>query len=328
MFAGTMSVCKVLAWSMAVMLCWPVVVLQAAWPERPIRMVIPFPAGGATDFMARAMGGKLGERLGQPVVVDNRGGAGGAIAAEAAAQAAADGYTLFFATMGTLAINPALMPRLRYDPVKDFSPIALTHATANMLVLHPSVNARSVPELIALARARPGALSFGSAGNGSSSHLSGEMFKALAGVDLLHVPYKGTAPALTDLLAGRLSMMFDTASVYIEHVRAGKLRALGVTSAQRLAAVPEIPALAEAGLPGYDVSIWLGVLAPANTPREVVLRLNQELGRVMADSELRKQLADAGIEPRHGTPEAFAELIRNEIAKWARVVKASGAKAD
>ena len=301
---------------------------RAAWPDKPIRMVIPFPAGGATDFMARAMAGKLADRLGQPVVVDNRGGAGGSIAAEAVAQAQPDGNTLFFATMGTLAINPAILPKLRYDPVKDFSPVSLTHATANILVVHPGVAAKSVAELVALARSRPGALTFGSAGNGSSSHLSGEMFKALAGVDMVHVPYKGTGPALGDLLAGRIAMMFDTTSVYVEHMKAGKVRALGVTSAQRLAAVPDVPTIAEAGLPGYDVSIWLGVLGPAGLPRDVVQRLNTELGRVMADADLRKQLADGGIEPRHGTPEAFAELIRAEIGKWARVVKVSGARAD
>ena len=300
----------------------------AEYPEKPVHLVVPFPAGGATDLMARSLGQKLGERLGKPIVVDNRGGAGGTIAAEAVASAPPDGYTLFFATMGTLAINPSLYSKLRYDPVKDFAPISLTHSTANMLVVHPSVGATNVKELIALAKAKPGTLTFASAGNGSSSHLSGEMFKSIAGIDITHVPYKGTGPAMADLLTGRVSMMIDTISAHIENVNAGKVRALGVTSAKRSPAAPNVPTLAESGLTGFDVSIWLGVLAPAATPKDIVARLNAEIAKVMADPGMKKQLASQGIEPMSSTPEAFAATIKTDMAKWGKVVKASGATID
>jgi len=301
---------------------------QAAYPDKPIRLILPFPAGGATDFMARTLAQKLGERLGQSVVVDNRAGAGGSVAAEAVAGAAPDGYTLFFATMGTLAINPSLYPKLRYDPVKDLAPIAITHATANILVVHPQVPAKNVRELIALAKARPNELTFGSAGNGSSSHLAGEYFKSLAGIDMTHVPYKGTSPALIDLLSGRLSMMFDTISVHVDNIAAGKVRALAVTSAARTPALPEVPTIAESGLPGYDVSIWLGVLVPAATPKDIVNRLNAEMVKVMNEPEMKKQMTAAGIEVRSSTPEQFAATIRADTVKWAKIVKTAGARLD
>jgi tripartite-type tricarboxylate transporter receptor subunit TctC len=303
-------------------------VAPAAYPDKPIRLVVPFPAGGATDFMARGLAQKLGEGLGQTVVVDNRGGAGGSVGAEAVATAAPDGYTLLFSTMGVLAINPSLYKSLRYDPAKSFVPVSLTHATANMLVVHPSIPANSVPELIAYAKANPDKLTFGSAGNGTSSHLSGELFKSMAGIDITHVPYKGTGPALTDLLTGRISMMIDTVSVHVENVRAGKLRALGVTSSKRAPNLPDVPTIAEAGLPGYDVSIWLGVLAPVGTPAEVVDRLNTEIGRAMSAADIKAQLTKAGIEPLHSTSLEFAATIRNDTAKWSKVVKASGATVD
>jgi tripartite-type tricarboxylate transporter receptor subunit TctC len=300
----------------------------AAYPDKPIRLIVPFPAGGATDFMARSLAQKLSERLGQPIVVDNRGGAGGTIGAEAVASAPPDGYTLLFSTMGVLAINPSLYDKLRYDPVKDFVPVSLTHTTANLLVVHPSVPAKDVKELIALAKAKPGTLTFGSSGNGTSSHLSGELFKSMAGIDITHVPYKGTGPALTDLLTGRISMMIDTVSVHVENVNAGKLRALGVTSAKRTPSLPNVPTIAEAGLPGFDVSIWLGVLAPAKTPPDVVARLNSEIRKVMAEPEMKAQLAKAGIDPLTSTPDEFAATIKSDMAKWGKVVKASGARVD
>jgi tripartite-type tricarboxylate transporter receptor subunit TctC len=300
----------------------------AAYPEKPVRLILPFPAGGATDFMARTLAQKLGERLGQPVVVDNRAGAGGAVAAEAVATAAPDGYTLFFATMGTLAINPSLYPKLRYDPVKDFAPIAITHATANVLVVHPQVAAKSVAELIALAKAKPTELTFGSAGNGSSSHLAGEYFKSLAGIEMTHVPYKGTSPALVDLLSGRISMMFDTIQVHVDNIAAGKVRALGVTSAERTPALPGVPTIAESGLPGYDVSIWLGVLAPAGTPPAVISRLNAEIVKVMGEAEMKKQMTGAGIDARSSAPAEFAAAIRADTAKWAKIVRTAGARLD
>jgi tripartite-type tricarboxylate transporter receptor subunit TctC len=301
---------------------------DAAYPDKPVRLVVPFPAGGATDFMARSLAQKLGERLGQTVVVDNRGGAGGGVGAEAVATSPPDGYTLLFSTMGVLAINPSLYKSLRYDPVKSFVPVSLTHATANMLVVHPSVPAKNVQELIAYAKANPGKLTFGSAGNGTSSHLAGELFKSMAGIDITHVPYKGTGPALTDLLTGRISMMIDTVSVHVENVNAGKVRALGVTGTKRVPSMPSVPTIAESGLPGYDVSIWLGVLAPAGTPADIVDRLNAEIGKVMSDPEMKAQLAKAGIEALHSTPAEFAATIRNDTAKWSKVVKASGATVD
>ena len=300
----------------------------AAYPERPIRLIVPFPAGGAADFMARGMAQRLGAELGQQVIIDNRGGAGGTPAVEAVARAPADGHTLLFGTMGTQAINPALYPGLRYDPLRDFAPIGLTHITPRVLVVHASVAAKSVAELIALARATPGALTYGSAGSGSSSHLSGALFASMAGVDLLHVPYKGSAPLLTDLLAGRLDMTFDSYTVYEEHIRSGRVRALGVTSKSRLAALPNVPTIAEAGLKGYDVSNWLGLLAPAGTPKEIIATLHAALGRAMATPALRQQLGALGIEPVSGTPGEFAALLRAELPRWAAIVKKSGATPD
>ena len=297
----------------------------AAFPDKPIRLIVPFPAGGAADVMARGMAQRLGAELGQQIVIDNRGGAGGTTAAEAAAKSAPDGYTLFFGTMGTQAINPALYPKLRYDPMKDFAPISLTHITPRVLVVGTQVSARSVAELIALAKSKPGALTYGSAGNGSSSHLSGALFEAMAGVDMVHVPYKGSSPLLVDVLAGRVDMTFDSYTVYEEHIKAGKVRALGVTSKARMGALPQVPAIAEAGLKGYDVSNWLGVLAPAGTPKDVLATLHAALGRAMATPALRSQLVALGIEPTFGSPEEFAALVRAELPKWAEIVKRSGA---
>jgi tripartite-type tricarboxylate transporter receptor subunit TctC len=318
------------AWHRALAACLIAlpVLACAAFPDRPIRLIVPFPAGGAADTMARGMAQRLGAELGQQVIVDNRGGAGGAPAAEAAVKSPADGYTLFFGTMGTHAINPALYPKLRYDPLKDFAPISLTHITPRVLVVGPSVTARTVGELVALAKSRPGALTYGSAGNGSSSHLSGALFESLAGVDMVHVPYKGSSPLLTDVLAGRIDMTFDSYTVYEEHIRSGKVRALGVTSITRLGALPQVPTIAESGLKGYDVSNWLGVLAPAGTPKDVITTLHTALGRAMATPALKQQLVALGIEPAFDTPEAFTALMRSELPKWAAIVKRSGATAD
>lgn len=308
---------------LALLMATPAV--RAAFPDKPLRLIVPFPAGGAADLMARGLAQRLGEELGQQVIIDNRGGAGGAPAAEAAAKAAPDGSTLFFGTMGTHAINPALYPRLRYHPLKDFAPISLTHITPRVLVVGPSVAARDVAGLVALAKARPGGLSYGSAGNGSSSHLSGALFESLAGVDMLHVPYKGSAPLLTDVLAGRVDMTFDSYTVYEEHIRSGRVKALGVTSQRRMDALPQVPTLAEAGLKGYDVSNWLGLLAPAGTPPEVVKALHAAVGRAMATPALRQQLVALGIEPTASTPAEFTALIQSEMPKWAEIVKRSGA---
>jgi tripartite-type tricarboxylate transporter receptor subunit TctC len=300
----------------------------AAYPERPVRLIVPFTAGGAADVMARGMAQRLGEELGQQVIVDNRGGAGGIMAAELAIKAPADGYTLFFGTMGTQAINPALRARLPYDPIEDFAPISITHINPRVLVVGPSVKAASIDELIALARSKPGTLTYGSAGVGSSGHLSGVLFGSMTGVEMVHVPYRGSAPLLTDVLSGRVDMTFDSYTVYEDHIRSGRVRALGVTSKDRVGALPEVPTIAEQGLKGYDVSNWLGVLAPAGTPPGVVKTIHGALGRAMATPELRRHLTSLGIEPVFGTPEEFAALIKADIPKWAEIVRKSGAKAE
>lgn len=309
-------------------LCGLSTAASAAYPDKPIRLIVPFPPGGAADVMARGMAQRLGQELGQQIVIDNRGGAGGTTAAEAAVKSPADGYTLFFGTMGTQAINPAIYPKLRYDPQKDFAPISLTHITPRVLIVGPSVAAKSVAELVALARSKPDSLSYGSAGNGSSSHLAGALFESQAGVAMVHVPYKGSSPLLVDVLAGRVDMTFDSYTVYEEHIKAGKVRALGVTSKTRIGALPQVPTIAEAGLKGYDVSNWLGVLAPAGTPKEVIATLHTALGRTMATPALRSQLIALGIEPTSSTPEEFAALVRAELPKWAEIVKKSGATVD
>jgi tripartite-type tricarboxylate transporter receptor subunit TctC len=302
--------------------------VQAAYPERPVRLVVPFPAGGAADVMARSMAARLSIELGQQVIVENRGGGGGAIAAETVAKAPGDGYTLLFGTMGTHAINPALYTALRYDPVKDFSPISLTHITPRVLVVSAAVPAKNIAELLALAKSKPGGLTYGSAGSGSSSHLSGALFEKLAGVSMLHVPYKGSAQLLVDVLAARIDLTFDSFTVYEELIKSGKVRVLGVTSRSRMANLPNVPTIAESGLSGYEVSNWLGVFAPALTPKEVVATLHGALGRAMATPALREQLGALGIEAAFGSPEEFRTLIRTELSKWAEIVKKSGAKAD
>ena len=303
--------------------------LAADYPDKPIRLVVPFPAGGATDLMARTLGQKLAERLGQSVVIDNRAGAGGGVGAEAVAAAAPDGYTLLFATMGSLTINPNLYKNLRYDPIKSFVPISLTHSTSNLLVVHPDIPARSVAELIELARSRPGQLTFASAGNGTTSHLSGELFKSLAKVELTHVPYKGSAPAMTDFLGGRISTMFDTTSNFVDYVKTGRLRPLGLTGSKRSPATPGVPTISEApGMAGYEMSLWLGLLAPAGTPQDIIAKLNRAIGAAMSGPEMARQMMDAGIEVRLSTPQEFSQRIRADLAKWSEVVKRSSIRLD
>ncbi|MNP99247.1 Tripartite tricarboxylate transporter family receptor [compost metagenome] len=304
-------------------------VAAGPYPDRPLRLVVPFPAGGATDLMARALAQGLGDKLGQSVVVENRGGAGGSIGAEAVATAAPDGYTLLYSTMGVLTINPSLYAKLRYDPQKSFAPVSLTNLTSNLLVVNPDLKAGSVAELADLARQRPGELTFSSSGSGTTSHLAGEMFKSTAGVDIRHIPYKGTSGAINDFLAGRISMMIDTSSNFIDQVRQGKIKALGVTSRKRLAALPDVPSISESpGFESYEVSLWSGVLAPAGTPRAVIDRLNAAIGTVMTSPQMVERMAGYGIQTTHSTPEEFAERIRADTLKWARIIEQSGARAD
>ncbi len=300
----------------------------AAFPDKPLRLIVPFPAGGATDFMARGMALRLGAELGQSIIIDNRSGAGGATATEAVARAVPDGYTLLFGTMGTQVINPALYPKLRYDPIKDFAPISLTHITPRVLVVRATLPVKNIAGLIALAKKQPGVLMYGSAGSGSSSHLSGALFESLANVDMLHVPYKGSAPVLMDVLAGRIDMSFDSYTVYEEHIKSGKVRALGVTSKARMSILPQLPTMAESGLPDYEVSNWLGLFAPTGTPKDVLATLHAALGRAMATPALKQQLIGLGVEPTFGSSEDFGLLIRTELPKWAALVKKSGAIAD
>lgn len=299
-----------------------------AYPNKPIRMVVGFPSGGAPDTLARIVSEKISPAWGQPVVVDNKPGAGGNIGAEAVAHAAADGYTLAMGTVGTHSINGSLYSKMPYDMVKDFTPVMLVATTPNVLVVHPDVPAKDVAELIALAKSKPGSLTFGTPGVGTSLHVAGELFNVMAGVKITHVPYKGRAMAIPDLLGGHITMMFDNLPSALPVVKEGKLRALGVTSAKRSPSAPDIPTLAEQGLPGFEAVSWFAVFAPANTPNDVVAKLNAELNRIYSLPDVQAKLRTLGLEPVLGTPERLASYQRAEIAKWARVVKESGAKAE
>ncbi|MEN9315388.1 MAG: hypothetical protein RIS35_1781 [Pseudomonadota bacterium] len=301
---------------------------QENWPTKPIRLVIPFPAGGATDILGRIVAQELNKALGVSVIADNRAGAGGNIGAEVVAKSAPDGYTLLMCTIGTQSINAALYSKLGFDPLKDHAPVTLVATVPNVLVVNPSVPAKSVKELIALAKSKPGKLNYGSSGNGSSVHLSGELFKSMAGVFMTHIPYRGSAPAVADLLAGQIDLMFDNLPSVIPHIKAGKLRALAVTSPKRSPALPDLPTIAESGLPGYDATSWFGVVAPAGTPPAIVNRLQQAIARSLVTPEVREKLQGMGAEPVGNTPEVFDQFIRSEAVKWAKVVKFSGAKVD
>jgi tripartite-type tricarboxylate transporter receptor subunit TctC len=304
------------------------IVQAQSWPSKPLRMIVPFPAGGAVDISARAIGGELAKSLGQQVVADNRVGAGGNIAAEAAARAAPDGYTLFMATSAILAINPALYAKVPFDPLTDFAPVSLVVVADNILVVKPSLPVASVGELISLAKSSPGKYSFASAGNGSSTHLAAEMFRMQAGIELLHVPYKGGPPAVTALIAGEVDMNFDLVPSALPHIRSGKMRALGTAGTRRSALLPDLPVISEAGLPGYESSVWFGIVMPAGTPQPIVARLAADIARGVQQPEVRDRLTNMGYEVTSTTPEQMAAMIRAEIPKWARVVKGAGVRVD
>ena len=301
--------------------------LAQQYPTKPIRLLVGFAAGGPSDVAARTIAQKLTEKWGQQVIVDIRPGAGGNIATEIAAKAPADGYTLIEPAFAH-AVNPILYPKLPFDAVKDFAPILLFASIANLLVVHPSIPVHSVQELIAFAKARPNQLVYGSAGSGTASHFAGELLNVMGGIKVTHIPYKGLAPAHTETVGGQLSMMFDGIVTGLPAVKAGRLRALGVTTLKRWQGAPDIPTMSEAGLAGFEVNSWYGLLAPAGTPREIVLRLNSEVARALREPDARERLYSIGAEPMSNTPEEFADYINAEMVKWSKVIKAAGIRVD
>jgi len=298
------------------------------YPAKPIKIVVPFPAGGVADVYARLIGARVSELWSQPVLVENRTGAGGNIGADAVAKAAPDGYTVLLSALGPQAVNVSLFSRMPYDPARDFAPIIHVAEAEGLLVVHPSLPVHSVPELIAYARANPGKVTFASAGMGTASHLAGELFKSMAKVEMVHVPYKGNVPAITDLLAGQTSVLFATMPTVLAQAKAGKLRALATIGAMRSAAAPELPTVAEAALPGFEVNNWIGLFAPAHTPGDIVRRWNAEVTRYMQSPATQSRLLTEGARFSPNTPEQFSAFVKDEIAKWAPIVKASGARAD
>jgi len=299
-----------------------------AWPSKPIKWIVPFAPGGTTDILARTVSEKLSPALGVPVVVDNKPGAGGGVGAELVARAAPDGYTIMGGTISTHAINASLYKDLPYDPIKDFVPITMIARVPNMLVVNPGVPAKDVKELIVLLKANPGKYTFASSGNGTSQHLSGELFKTMAGVDMQHIPYKGSPPALQDVVGGQVTMTFDNITTAWPLAKAGKLKALAVTTAERSDIAPDVPTLAESGLPGFEVGSWQGVFAPAGTPPAIVKRLNAEIVKILAMPDVREKLGALGAEIVADSPEHFAVIVKAEVAKWSDVVKKSRARVD
>ena len=298
------------------------------YPARPLRMIVPFPPGGGTDIMARMVGQRLNDALGMPVVVDNRGGAGGIIGTELAARATPDGHTMMIGSVSTICINAALHKMLPFDTEKDLAPISLVASTPSLLVVGNNVAAKSVKDLIALAKAKPGQLHYATPGSGSSSHLGSELFKQAAGIDLQHVPYKGTGPAVTDVVSGQVAMFITNMPSVLPMVKANRLRALAVTSLTRTTLMPELPTVAESGIPGFEVIVWYGVFAPAGTPRPIISRLNQEIGKLAAMQDIKDRLAVQGAEVMISTPEELTQRVRGDLAKWGKIVRTSGIKAD
>ena len=299
-----------------------------AYPAKAVRMIVGFPAGGTSDIMARLTGQKLSEAWGQTFIIDNRPGAGGNIGTELVAKSAPDGYTLLVSPGSTLTSNPAVYSKVPFDTVRDFAPVTIIAGVPNALVVHPSVPVKNLKDLIALAKSRPGQLAYASTGAGQSTHLSAELLKLSAGINMIHVPYKGSAPALTDVVAGQVSVMFDNLPSVLPFIKSARLKPLAVSSATRSRALPELPTVAESGLAGFDVTVWFAVLAPAATPREIVNRLNTEIVKAIKTQDMRERLAQQGADPVGNTPEDFAAVIKRDLAKWAKVVKDAGIKLD
>ena len=296
-------------------------IAQSTYPSRPISMVVGFAPGGGTDTASRIIAKKLSENLGQPVVVENKAGAGGNIATDLVAKAAPDGYTILLASVGSMAITPHLLPKPPYDPLRDLAPLTLAVVFPNVLVVHPSMKSNTLADFVALAKAKPGTVNYGSSGIGNAGHLAGELFRIYAKIDIVHVPYKGGGPATTDLLGGQIGAIFSTPASVVGHIKAGKIKALATTGATRSLAMPEVPTIAESGYPGYEATNWYAYVAPAKTPKEILVRLQQELVKVLSNAEVREQLISHGMEPQPGTSEALAKYIEREYATWGKVVK-------
>lgn len=311
---------------LAAVLCTATAVQAQAWPSKPIRYIVPFPPGAFNDSLARIMAAELPKALGQPVLVENRPGGNTIIGTEAAAKSAPDGYTLFGAALPFAVIQS--LYKTSFDVTKDFAPIVLAGTTPNLLVANPGAPVNSVKELIAFAKANPGRLNYASTGNGTSNHLSFELFKAMTKTFIVHIPYKGSAPAVTDLIAGQVQVMFDNTPNVLPHVRAGKLKALAVSSKARSKLAPEVPTVDEAGVPGYDVTVWFGILAPAGTPKPIIDRLNAEMVKVIRTPEITDRFLKAGVDPVASTPEAFSGYLKGEVGRWAKVIQDAGIKAD
>jgi tripartite-type tricarboxylate transporter receptor subunit TctC len=302
--------------------------LADTYPSRPVKIVVPFPAGGSNDIVARALAQKLSERTGQSFYVENRGGAGGNIGAEAVASADPDGYTLLLTAPPPLTINAALYKELRYDPANAFAPVALIASVPIVLAVNPSVEAKNVNELVALAKAKPGSLSFGSSGNGSTNHLAGELLKSMTGIDILHIPYKGAAPAMNDLVAGHIPMMFDNMPAVLAQVKGKSINAIAVAGAKRASAMPDVPTVAESGVPGFEASSWFGLVAPAKTPAPVLAKLEDDIAAILKMPDVQKRLDELGAEPGTVSGAAFGKFLADETTKWTKIIRESGAKVD